>query len=167
MLSISPTQTSVYTLVSVGDSNNCQGTVSNESVIIAVADQPAAPITSALRYCQNDSATALTAIGDSLLWYTSAIGGIGSATIVPSTETVGVQQFWVSQMINSCESDRVILEVTIDPIPPAPIVSDINYFLNDTSVPLTAIGNQLLWYTDTSEAGTCLLYTSPSPRDRG
>ena len=53
-----------------------------------ISETPQSPITSNIRYCVNSEAVALTAIGDSLVWYTSAVGGNGLDMIVPSTDTI-------------------------------------------------------------------------------
>jgi gliding motility-associated-like protein len=50
--------------------------------------------------------------------------------------------------------------ITINPLPAPPMVSPVAYCVNAITVPLTAVGNGLLWYT-TSAGGTG---TSTSPR---
>jgi hypothetical protein len=67
-------------------------------------------------------ATALTATGSSLLWYTVPTGGTGtSAAPVPSTAVAGSFNYYVSQS-NSCgEGPRAPINVlvTATPVPPA------------------------------------------------
>ena len=53
---------------------------------VTVTASPAAPTAADPTYCQGATASALTATGTNLLWYTTATGGTGSATApTPST----------------------------------------------------------------------------------
>ena len=125
---------------------------------------PAAPlVTSTINYCQNATATALTATGTNLLWYTVATGGSGSATAqIPSTISVGSTTYYVSQTNNSCESPRAAITVNVNVTPAAPtVMGNINYCQNATAVMLTATGSNLLWYT-VSTGGTGNT-TAPTP----
>lgn len=75
-------------------------------------------VTPSVFYCLNASASALTATGTCLKWYTAATGGTGSTTApTPSTTTVGTTSYWVSQAdANNClsETGRAKIEVTIN-----------------------------------------------------
>jgi hypothetical protein len=121
---------------------------------------PAAP--SPVNYCQNATAAALTATGTNLLWYTAATGGTGSATApTPSTATAGTVTYYVSQTVG-CESVRLPVVVNVTAILTAPTAaSPINYCQNTVSVPLTATGTGLSWYT-TATGGTAST-TPPTP----
>ncbi|MEO5776243.1 MAG: T9SS type A sorting domain-containing protein [Flavobacterium sp.] len=83
----------------------------------------ASPVVTNRVYCKGALATALTAnlttTGVSLLWYTVATGGTGSATApTPLTSTVGVKNYWVSQIDTfNIESARVLLTVTVNALP--------------------------------------------------
>ncbi|MBU2997579.1 DUF11 domain-containing protein, partial [Cellulophaga baltica] len=125
---------------------------------------PSAPTVSDVEYCQNDTASALTAGGTNLLWYTTATGGIGSSTApTPSTATVGDTSYYVSQTnANGCEGPRSEIIVTINSLPTAPsVTSPVVYCQNDTASALTAGGTNLLWYT-TATGGTGSS-TAPTP----
>ena len=111
---------------------------------------PAAPtVTTPVTYCQGATASALTATGTALKWYTVATGGTGSTTApTPSTTTVGSTTYYVSQTISSCESARAAIIVTVNAIPAAPTVtSPVTYTQGATATALTATGTGLLWYT--------------------
>ncbi|WP_432671730.1 LamG-like jellyroll fold domain-containing protein [Flavobacterium sp. SM2513] len=118
-----------------------------------------------VHYYKGATATALTATigtnGTSLLWYTVASGGTGTATApVPSTATTGYTSYWVSSKNdNGCESARteVVVLVTILSAPSAknPQV----YSGTATVANLTAFGGNLLWYA-ANEGGTALLSTA-------
>ena len=140
--------------------NGCE---SNRSKItVTVNPQPAAPLVSDTTYCENDLAIALTAEGVNLLWYTAATGGIGSTTApTPTTNTAGDQEYWVTQSVNGCESNRSKITVTVNPQPAAPIVSDTSYCQNTFATALTAQGTNLLWYN--VETGGIGIATAPTP----
>ncbi|WP_430401127.1 LamG-like jellyroll fold domain-containing protein [Flavobacterium sp.] len=69
-------------------------------------------------YNQGDTAASLSATSSAtgLLWYTTAIGGIGSSTApTPSTSTPGNIAYWVSSTnANDCESERVKITVIVN-----------------------------------------------------
>jgi len=108
----------------------------------------AAPI-----YCQNVVALPLTATassGASLLWYTAAAGGTGSSVPpIPSTASVGTTDYYVSQIIGTCESPRTTVPVTIKTGSAAPTAASPSYCLGDVASVLTATGASgasFLWY---------------------
>ncbi|MFM2265089.1 MAG: hypothetical protein RLZ77_507, partial [Bacteroidota bacterium] len=82
---------------------------------------PAPPtVTTPVNYCQNATATALTATalpGATLNWYgTNSTGGTASPTApTPSTTTVGTTTYYVSQTVGGCESLRSAIVVTVNP----------------------------------------------------
>lgn len=84
---------------------------------IAVNETPSAPVvTSPVVYTQNSTANALTANGTDLYWFSSATEETGTEIApIPSTSIVGNTSYFVSQTINSCESDRSEIVVTINP----------------------------------------------------
>lgn len=76
---------------------------------------PDAPSVTMLRLCIGDTPGALTATGTNLLWYTAAQGGTSSPTApTPTTTAASIQQFWVSQTVNNCESDLTLLTVNVE-----------------------------------------------------
>ena len=132
-------------------------------ITVTVNALPSAPVvTSAVAYCQNATATALTATGTNLLWYTSSTDGLGNSSLpVPSTVAVGNTSYYVSQTTNACESQRAVIVVDITSIPTAPVVSAVvTYCQNSIAAPLAAIGTNLLWYaTATGGSGSSLAIT--------
>jgi Ig-like domain CHU_C associated len=81
---------------------------------------PAAPAVSNIAYCQNATATPLTATALSdhtLQWYNmNATGGTASATApTPSTGTTGTITYFVSQKNNTtgCEGSRAGISVSV------------------------------------------------------
>ena len=156
----SPTTTTTYTVTGA----SAPGCPLTKTVTVNVTAAPSAPtVTSPVNYCQNATATALTATGTALLWYTAATGGTGSATApTPSTTAVGSTIYYVTQTVSSCESPRAAITVNVTATPAAPTVtSPVSYCQNATATALTATGTGLLWYTGaTGGTGSA---TAPTP----
>jgi gliding motility-associated-like protein len=134
------------------------------SILVTIKTTPSAPtVTTPIAYCQNATASALSAVGTNLLWYTSATGGTGSTNVsTPSTTTSGSTNYYVSQTVSSCESPRANIAVTVNATPTAPTVTTpITYCQNATASALSAVGTNLLWYT--SATGGTGSTTQPTP----
>jgi hypothetical protein len=88
-------------------------------VTITVKANSAPPEVSNVSYCKDETASALTATGSGLLWYTDETGGTGSTTApTPSTATVGSVDYYVSQTVEGeCESARAKITVTVKSLP--------------------------------------------------
>ena len=133
-------------------------------VVVVVNSIPNAPIVGpGLSYCIGTTASPLTAAGSNLLWYTSAMGGLGTTTLTPSTSTVGTVTYYVSQTILNCESPRASIIVTITGLPAAPTITTAAfiYCQNSIAQTLSATGTSLLWYNvPTGGTGTA---TAPTP----
>jgi hypothetical protein len=97
--------------------------------VTGTCTSPAAPTASNVSYCANATATALTATapaGSTLLWYTVATGGVGSATApTPLTTTTGITKYYASATIGGfCESTtRTEISVTINAVPAKPTIT--------------------------------------------
>nr|HPM12772.1 hypothetical protein [Bacteroidales bacterium] len=98
--------------VSQSDSE-CEST--RASIVVTITALPTEPtVTSPVTYNQGATATALTATGTSLTWYTTSTGGTGSTSApIPSTSNIGTTNYYVSQTISSCESPRANIQVII------------------------------------------------------
>ncbi len=128
----------------------------SDTVDVVVTPTPAAPLTTDIEVCQYDIVQ-LTAQGQNLLWYTTAIGGTGVPTMTANTTNVIPTTYYVSQSINSCEGPRAPLTVTVKPQPVPPTVQA-NYTFcqyDTTATPLTAQGQNLQWY-DVATGGSPL-----------
>jgi len=128
---------------------NAAGCESPALSVLITPDVVPLPGTANVDYCQYAVASPLTAWGTNLLWYDTPTGGAGSASApVPSTASTGVVTYYVSQSISGCEGDRAPVTVTVSPTPLAPIADDeLVYCQNAITLPLTAAGTNLRWYT--------------------
>jgi gliding motility-associated-like protein len=106
------------------------------------------PVVSDLTYCQFETAAALTATGQNILWYTSLSGGVGTTVApVPSTMIPGIITYYATQTLNNCESIRVPLDVTVHAKPPMPVTDTvIGYCQFETATVLSATGQDITWY---------------------
>jgi len=150
-----------YYYVSAVDANGCES--SRYGIAVTVNAGATAPTAPSPTYCLNATATALTATGSNLLWYTASTGGIGDPTApTPATTATGTTTYYVTQTpASSCESARTPVTVTISAAAAAPTATAISYCLNSTATALTATGTNLLWYTaSTGGTGTP---TAPTP----
>lgn len=79
---------------------------------------PAAP--SPVYYCQHDVPVALKATGVTgavIKWYTAAVGGTSTLSLIPPTNAVGSVTYYVSQLYDICESERTPVTVVTRPLP--------------------------------------------------
>lgn len=124
-----------------------------DSITVTVNPTPALPGTggNTTTYCENETATVLTASGTNLQWYSTATGGtaLPGGAPTPNTFTAGSATYYVSQTVNGCESGRASITVTVNPTPASPVIAtpNVQYCQNTSSGPLTATGSSLLWYT--------------------
>ncbi len=111
-------------------------------------NKPTVPQTT-VEYCQFSPASPLNASGTNVRWYATPTGGVGTATApTPGTLVSGTYFYYVSQTVNGCESDRTVITVLVKPKPAPPKVSSpLNLCQDDPVGPVTAIGQNLLWYT--------------------
>jgi len=94
-------------------------TATSTTTTVTANTTPAAPtVTTPVSYCLNTPATALTATGTALIWYTAATGGMASTTApTPVTTTATTTNYYVSQTTNNCESPRATIAVTVNALP--------------------------------------------------
>jgi gliding motility-associated-like protein len=138
----------------------CEGP--RAAITVTVNSTPAPTVTTPVTYCLNATASALTATGTGLLWYSNATGGIGSATApTPITTAAGSTIYYVSQTLLTCEGQRAAIAVTINSTPAPTVTTPVTYCLNATASALTATGSGLLWYN--AATGGIGSATAPTP----
>lgn len=137
--------------------NGCPS--ASASTVAIVNQTPVAPTVTSRSYCQYDSATPLTAVGNNLQWYTASAGGTGTGVApTPNTAIAGTITWYVSQTSAlGCESPRAALVIVIKPRPvppflPTPVISYCQY---EPANSLVANGTMIRWYsTDTGRTSS-------------
>ncbi len=139
---------------------------------ITINASPIAPtVVTPVYYCNGAVATALTATGTNLQWYTSATGGTASTTApIPGTSTSSV--YYVTQtsapLAGTCESPRASIAVNINPIPSGPTAaSPISYCKGAIATALTATGTNLQWYASSTGGVGTLVAPTPATTNVG
>ncbi len=94
--------------------NPCVEAIS--SIIVSILPKPLPPNIFDVNYCQGDTPSPLAAGGQNLTWY-DIDGNQLSGAPIPSTSSVGIYSFDVSQQLNGCESDLFSVQVTIAAFP--------------------------------------------------
>src|SRR5690606_15279053 len=105
--------------------NGCESSERTE-VRLSAARKPAVPIVSSpIYYCEEMPADKLYAIGDGLKWYYSPTSDIHT-DIAPTPNTSKLQEleYYVTQTINGCESDRSKIDVIVTFKPNGLILAD-------------------------------------------
>jgi len=102
--------TTYYVSQTVGSTES-----SRAAITVIVTALPVLPtVTTPVSYVQGATATALTATGTALKWYTVVTGGTAlTIAPTPSTATVETTTYYVSQTANTCESSRAAIAVNI------------------------------------------------------
>ena len=114
-----------------------------------------APSSSAQTFCNSATVADLTGSGTDLQWYTSASGG----TALTDDTALATGTYYVSQTLNSCESARTVVLVTVNNTPAA--TADAQTFCNAATVAdLMATGMNISWYAN--ETGGSPLTTTTS-----
>ncbi|MXN91934.1 hypothetical protein GR160_11935, partial [Flavobacterium sp. Sd200] len=131
--------------------NSCEST---RTAVAVTINTTAVPTASAQTFCNGATVASLVANGTSLKWYSAATGGTQLAT----TTTLATGTYYVSQTLNSCESTRTAVSITINTTN-APTASAQTFCSGATVASLTANGTSLKWYT-TATGGTQLATTA-------
>ncbi|WP_180856380.1 Ig-like domain-containing protein, partial [Flavobacterium panici] len=138
----------------VSQTTNSCGESARRLVAVTV-NNTAAPTASSQTFCAIDAkkVSDLAATGTSLKWYSASTGG----TLYAGTETLTSGNYYVSQTLNSCESTRTLVAVTVNNTA-APTASSQTFCVADAKKvsDLVATGTNLKWYS-ASTGGT--LYT--------
>lgn len=110
-ITVTPTSTTLYTLTGT-TASGCSAT---SSATVSVVSTPNAPtVTTPVTYLLNATATALSATGTALKWYTVSTAGSALATApIPTTTASGSSSYYVSQTVNTCESPRATIVVNV------------------------------------------------------
>jgi gliding motility-associated-like protein len=141
--------------------NGCESP--RKQTIVTINATPAPPTTNNPSWCEYGAPVSITANGQNILWYTTATGGTGSTVppVAPGTGS-GTYTYYVTQTVGGCESPRAIATITVKPKPAPPFIAGPFIFCQYApSSPLTAQGQNLLWYSTPAGAGSST--TAPTP----
>ncbi len=116
-------------------------------LIVTITTIPGPIVSSPLTLCQFQIAARLTAIGDSLRWYTVPMGGTPSTVApIPNTTLPGTFNYYVTQKIGACTSPRAQIIVIVNPKPAPPGVTTPLRLCQYDTVALSADGQNVRWY---------------------
>jgi gliding motility-associated-like protein len=113
-------------------------------------------------FCEGEDFDSIPIHGKNLKWYSVPTGGI--PLLVPpviNTGQGGSATYYVSQTLNNCEGPRAAVTINVVPKPTAPqVVSPVRYCQGDIAVPLSALGQNIRWYSvATGGVGTPVIPT--------
>ncbi|WP_438965248.1 choice-of-anchor J domain-containing protein [Flavobacterium sp.] len=139
------------TITAMAVSNNLCESSDTTSITVNVT---AAPTATAQTFCNSATVADLMATGTNLAWYDQMSGG----TALISTATLATGNYYVSQTLNSCESERTLVSVTVN-VTAAPTATAQTFCNSATVADLMATGTNLAWY-DQMSGGTALISTT-------
>jgi hypothetical protein len=144
-------------LVSQTSSDGCVS--SRATITVTINGIPTSPIATApAAFCEGKPAPVLSASGAALRWYSlSPTGGTFTTSPTPVNNLlVGTSNYYVSQVVNGCESSRTAIPVTVKSTPAAPGVANVSACLNAPSLTLTAstVPNATLVWATTPQGAT-------------
>jgi hypothetical protein len=125
----------------------------NLSAVLTV-ENVSSPTAAAQSFCNAGTVADLVAMGTNLQWYAAATGG----TALMASTVLATGTYYVSQTVNSCESMRTVVSVTVNNTA-APTASAQTICNTGTVADLVATGTGLQWYS-TLTGGTALLATT-------
>ncbi|MFL5754564.1 MAG: PKD-like domain-containing protein [Bacteroidia bacterium] len=165
----------VTALISVTPTlNGCTGPA--VTYTITVNPTPAPPNVANVTYCLLDIAVPLTATpsaGATINWWgTSAAGGASSSVApTPSTSATGTINYYVSEVIATCESPRAQIQVIVNPLPtittPANITVCAGAAVPGQSFTSNPVGANLNWSNNNSSIGLAASGTGNVPGFNG
>ncbi|MEL1243266.1 T9SS type A sorting domain-containing protein [Flavobacterium sp. DGU11] len=128
--------------------NNTAAPLSVSAIIVELPEAVAAQAV-----CGGSTVSNLTTTsGTNIKWYTASTGG----TALAATDIVTTQTYYASQSIGECESARIPVVVTVNPIPDAPVAAAQLFCGTATVSELqVTIGASPKWY-DAATGGTRL-----------
>ncbi len=80
---------------------------------LTINSKPTSPTAAAQDFCGTETVASLIPTGIDISWYSTS----GSITPLANSELLVTQEYFVSQITDGCESDKVTVKVTVAPIP--------------------------------------------------
>lgn len=135
--------------------NGCESPRALKAVTVNVVSAPA---TTPQEFCNEGTVQDLEPSGTGINWYSDALGG----TSLSLTDTLTAGDYYVTQIINGCESARTLTTVTINipALPQGATTQEIDE--GGTLADLDVTGTGLIWYQNPSDiiAGIVLPFTT-------
>ena len=141
-LSATATTPGTYTITAT----NSNGCTASSNVMVTFNPIPAAPTSVAQAFCGSRTLTDLTpAPSATIKWYSNIIGGLALA----NTTSLTTANYYVSETSAAgCESPRITVAITINPIPNALAAASSQTFCSGASVSNLAVtGIGIRWYS--------------------
>jgi uncharacterized protein (TIGR02145 family) len=147
----SQTDAGIYTYYVTQSYSNDQSLP--DTVTLTIKSIPAAPFSHDLSLCESDTNQSLYAYGENTKWYSdcSLTNLVDSGSVYTPDQTLpGTYEFYVTQTVSNCEShaSKVVLTIKAEPTPP--LTNDVTVCEGQPVPALTAEGENLQWYSDTS-----------------
>ncbi|MBL7719214.1 MAG: hypothetical protein JNL72_10300, partial [Flavipsychrobacter sp.] len=141
---------------------NCEGP--RAPLTVTVYTHPNPPqIAYKNSYCANETFEPFVVVsGQNVLYYTQATGGVGDPTApVVDPAIPGTYQWFASQTVNGCESDRLPINIIVHPFIQASFTYDILWGCAEDSVQFTNTSTGAFGYTWSFGDGQSETTTSP------
>jgi len=131
-----------------------------------ISSAPPAPLTSGGSRCGTGSVILSATSSSRINWYSAAVGGVVLDTgVVFNTPVISVTTTYYADAGQGCNSARVPVIATIDPLPAVPVTADVPR-CNSGTVTLTATSPEQIYWFDVSSGGspvgTGSSFTTPS-----
>ncbi|MBN4081704.1 DUF1573 domain-containing protein, partial [bacterium AH-315-C07] len=131
---------------------NCPAS-SSDTLIYTIKSDPAAPAASDTVICFENPTPTISATGTGVKWYDDVGLTIQLDTgnsYKPIADTNGaVYDYYITQTVNSCESQATKVTLTVNTVPIVPVSSNKAVCYGDLVPNLTSSGSYLQWYSDT------------------
>jgi alpha-tubulin suppressor-like RCC1 family protein len=141
--------------------NACESS-SRLEVLVTINTTPAPTGNTIQSFCNNATILNLALTGTGIQWYSTPTGGVA---LQPNTTLTHATLYYATQTLNSCESSRLTVYVSINKTP-APTGQPVQAFCNSGTIGnLVAAGANVKWYSN--EVGGLPLVASTPLIDGG
>jgi hypothetical protein len=128
--------------------DGCEST--RKSVPVTITPLPAAPVVPSQSFCGSATVEQLNDLGANFSWFANET----DTTPLTGETALATNTYYVSQTVNSCESTRTEVSVTINTVPDAPEADTHTFCGTATVAQLTADGDNLTWYATETAANS-------------
>ncbi len=140
----SVTTPGTYTYYVTQTTTGCRGP--SDTVLFTINYTPA-PVANDVSVVSGNPVPDLTSTGSNIQWYDTSMAPVYTGSPYPTGQTaIGIYTYYVSQMLNGCESlfDTVVLTI----YPGAPATTDETVCFGQVVPDLTATGTNIQWFSD-------------------